>query len=250
MEYSKDLVEWVRAQVARIGRPNAVVGISGGKDSTVVAALLKRALGEEHVIGVYLPCLSGLRDDPDVEWVLANYCGQAHRIDIGTAAGAVATDVTVSAGHWKNGGQADINLLPRLRMTYLYAIAQTCDACVVNTSNRDERAAGWFTLWGDCCGDFSPLGGLHAYEVVAVGRDLGVPEELLVKPPADGLTGRTDEENLGFSYDAVARVLDGEAWDDDEDRKAAARLAAMSWKSGLCRLPLFDRDDPLGLREE
>jgi len=156
------LLDWMRAQMKGCGGKTAVVGISGGKDSSVIAALCVEAYGRENVGGGLAP--------PGIE----------------------------------AGRQTTVNLPSRIRMATLYAIAQSVDAgIVVNTSNLSEDWVGYCTIYGDSAGAFSPIGMYTTEEVIAIGRALGLPERFLIKPPSDGLTGKTDEDNLGFSYHAV-----------------------------------------------
>lgn len=184
----------------------AVVGISGGKDSSVVAALCVEALGKEKVIGVLMPN----REQSDFEDALkvVEHLGIDYIIsDIGDMYDGfmknnlVFTTPNTSETYRLNiSEQTKINLPPRLRMAVLYAIAQSCNGRVANTSNLSEKFVGYSTRWGDSVGDFSPLGNLTSDEVVAVGLECDLPEFLVKKTPSDGLCGKTDEENLGITY--------------------------------------------------
>lgn len=209
-------VEWIRQFFAENGPDcNAVVGISGGKDSSVVAALCVEALGRERVIGVLMPC--GEQADIDCSLQLVNHLGIAYHIVNVKAAvegltAAIPDSVQLSA-------QSRTNLPPRIRMAALYAVSQSCNGRVANTCNLSEDWVGYSTRYGDAAGDFSPLSRLTVAEVKEIGHLLGLPAELVEKTPIDGLCGRTDEENLGFTYAELDRYIrTGEI--DDADKKA------------------------------
>ena len=190
-------VEWIREFFRENGPGcNAVVGISGGKDSSVAAALCVEALGKERVIGVLMP--QGVQQDIDAAYALVEHLGIAHyEINIQSAVdallGAMPEQMEVSA-------QTLQNIPPRVRMTTLYAVAQSHNGRVVNTCNLSEDWVGYSTRYGDSVGDFSPLSHLTVTEVKQIGHVLGLPRFLVEKTPIDGLCGKTDEENLGFTY--------------------------------------------------
>ena len=209
-------VEWIRRFFAENGPDcNAVVGISGGKDSSVVAALCVEALGRVRVIGVLMPC--GEQADIDCSLQLVNHLGIAYHIVNVKAAvegltAAIPDTVSLSA-------QSRTNLPPRIRMAALYAVSQSCNGRVANTCNLSEDWVGYSTRYGDAAGDFSPLSRLTVAEVKQIGHLLGLPAELVEKTPIDGLCGKTDEENLGFTYAELDRYIrTGEI--DDADKKA------------------------------
>ena len=209
-------VEWIRQFFAENGPDcNAVVGISGGKDSSVVAALCVEALGRERVIGVLMPC--GEQADIDCSLQLVNHLGITYHIVNVKAAvegltDAIPDSVSLTA-------QSHTNLPPRIRMAALYAVSQSCNGRVANTCNLSEDWVGYSTRYGDAAGDFSPLSRLTVAEVKEIGHLLGLPAELVEKTPIDGLCGKTDEENLGFTYAELDRYIrTGEI--DDADKKA------------------------------
>lgn len=189
------------------GITKAVIGISGGKDSTIVAALMKKFLGEKKVFLVTLPEKA---DDPcnDAKLVAESLGMPIEVIPIGGVISetVIAMDKAIGSCDHDDVVMADINLKPRIRTAFLYRYARAKKAMVINTSNLDEKLVGYATIWGDTCGDYSPLGLLHVSQVKELGIALGVREELVNVPPADGLTGKTDEENLGFSYEAVEKL--------------------------------------------
>jgi len=199
-------VAWIRDWFSENGPGcNAVLGISGGKDSSVCAALCVEALGRERVIGVTMP--NGVQPDIDDSIHLINHLGiKRYNINVGPAFQALMAEVEAQLGH-EASAQTRINMAPRLRMTALYAVSQSNNGRVVNTCNLSEDWVGYSTRYGDAAGDFSPLGGLTVQEVVAIGKVLGLPLELVEKAPSDGLTGLTDEDNLGFTYAVLDRYI-------------------------------------------
>ena len=194
---------------------NAVVGISGGKDSSVAAALCVEALGKERVIGVLMPC--GNQHDIDCAYSLVNHLGIKHyEINVKAAVDGLKNAMPEGLDLTP---QTVTNIPPRIRMTTLYAVSQSVNGRVVNTCNLSEDWVGYSTRYGDAAGDFSPLCNLTVTEVKAIGHYLGLPEELVEKTPIDGLCGKTDEENLGFTYAELDRYIrDGVI--DDADKKA------------------------------
>ena len=228
MEYTFDakqvkeqVIQWIRDWFEENGKGcNAVVGISGGKDSSVVAALCAEALGKDHVIGVTMP--NGVQPDIDDSNKLIRHLGIRHCcVNIADTYNALIAAVgeqleTLGA---EVSRQTTINLPPRLRMSTLYAVSQSMNGRVANTCNLSEDWVGYSTRYGDAAGDFSPLGGLTVQEVKAIGRELGLPVDLVEKTPSDGLTNRSDEDNLGFTYAVLDRYIrTGQC--DDPDVKA------------------------------
>ena len=182
---------------------NGVVGISGGKDSSVVAALLVEALGKDRVIGVLMPC--GVQADIDAARKLVNHLGIKNvEINVEKAVKGVLEE---TAKALDISEQTKINLPPRIRMATLYAVSQSMNGRVANTCNLSEDWVGYATRYGDGAGDFSPLSKLTVTEVKAIGRELGLPSDLVDKVPIDGLCGKTDEENLGFTYAELDRYI-------------------------------------------
>ena len=221
-------VQWIRDWFQENGPScNAVLGISGGKDSSVCAALCVEALGVDRVIGVTMP--NGVQPDIDDSMRLINHLGIKHyNVNVGEAFQALMGEVEEALGH-PASDQTRINMAPRLRMTAVYAVSQSNNGRVVNTCNLSEDWVGYSTRWGDAAGDFSPLGGLTVREVIAVGKELGLPVDLVEKVPSDGLCGKTDEDNLGFTYAVLDHYIrTGECEDPSTqaliDRKHAMNL--------------------------
>ena len=209
-----DCVEWIREFFKENGPDcNAVIGISGGKDSSVAAALCVEALGKDRVIGVLMPC--GVQHDIDMAELLVKHLGIRHFVvNIKDAVEGLKSSIPFELSE-----QSRINISPRIRMATVYAVAQSYNGRVVNTCNMSEDWVGYSTRYGDAAGDFSPLCNLTVQEVKAIGRVLGLPDVLVDKVPIDGLCGKTDEENLGFTYAELDRYIRiGEI--DDPEKKA------------------------------
>lgn len=216
-------VAWIRDFFDINGRGcNCVIGISGGKDSSVVAALCVEALGRERVIGVLMP--NGEQSDIDMAKKLVAFLGiEAVTVNIAPVVHALTQGVesVLSQGM---SGQAAVNLPARLRMTVLYAVSQSRNGRVANTCNLSEDWVGYSTRYGDSAGDFSPLSDLTVGEVKLVGRAAGLPEDLIEKVPSDGLCGKSDEDNLGFSYEVLDRYIRTGEIEDETVREKIDRL--------------------------
>ena len=232
-------VQWIRAFFEENGKGcNAVIGISGGKDSSIAAALCVEALGKDRVIGVLMP--QGNQHDIDKAYMLVNHLGIRHYvINIQDAYDAVLKNMPADLALTD---QARQNLPPRIRMSTLYAVSQSCNGRVCNTCNLSEDWVGYSTRYGDSVGDFSPMSHLTVSEVKQIGYRLDLPMELVDKVPIDGLCGKTDEENLGFTYaelDAYIRTgkIDDQAKKaliDDKHKKNLFKLQLMpAFESGL-----------------
>ena len=199
-------VAWIRDFFEENGKGcSCIVGISGGKDSSVAAALCVEALGKERVIGVLMP--NGKQPDIDMAQKLVEFLGiTAVTVNIAPVVDAVTQGVQSVLAEGMSG-QAAVNLPARLRMAVLYAVSQSKNGRVVNTCNLSEDWVGYSTRYGDSAGDFSPLSDLTVKEVKQVGRAAGLPEDLIEKVPSDGLCGKSDEDNLGFSYEMLDRYI-------------------------------------------
>ena len=209
-----ECVQWIRDFFENNGKGcNAVVGISGGKDSSIVAALCVEALGKDRVIGVLMPC--GEQADIDMAKLLVDTLGIKHYIvNIKDAVDGLTKSIPFELSE-----QSRTNLPPRIRMSTLYAVSQSHNGRVANTCNLSEDWVGYSTRYGDSVGDFSPCSNLTVNEMKQIGRLLGLPDMLVDKVPIDGLCGKTDEDNLGFTYAELDRYIrTGEI--DDMDKKA------------------------------
>lgn len=227
VKVKNDCVQWIRDWFEENGKDcNAVIGISGGKDSSVVAALCAEALGKDRVIGVLMP--QGDQSDISDSYALVSHLKiSSLTVNIEDAVDAVFRSILGGFGlvaGMKNpprsiiSEQTIINLPPRIRMTTLYAVSQSFNGRVANTCNLSEDYVGYSTRWGDSVGDFSPLALLTSDEVVAVGKACGLPIELIEKTPADGLCGKTDEDNLGFSYEVLNKYIRTGICEDSETK--------------------------------
>ncbi len=235
MKIKNDCVAWIRQFFEENGPGcNAVVGISGGKDSSVTAALCVEALGKDRVIGVLMPC--GEQHDIDMAKLLVNHLGIRHYVvnikdAVEALKAAIPAELPLSS-------QSLINLPPRIRMSTLYAVSQSCNGRVANTCNLSEDWVGYATRYGDAAGDFSPLSSLTVQEVKEIGRVLGLPDVLVDKVPIDGLCGKTDEENLGFTYAELDRYIRTGEIDDPEKKERIDRLHRMN-QFKLQLMPVF-----------
>lgn len=212
-----DIVAWIREFFAENG-PDcmAVVGISGGKDSSVVAALCVEALGKDRVLGVLMP--NRIQDDISFSHQLCDHLGiKSYVVNIGQTFDTLCGDIADSLEDDEVflSDQTLINLPARLRMATLYAVSQSFNGRVANTCNLSEDWVGYATRYGDGAGDFSPLSQLTVSEVKAIGRVLGLPSELVDKVPIDGLCGETDEDKLGFTYDTLDEYIRTGKCDDE-----------------------------------
>ena len=237
LKVKNECVEWIKDFFENNGKGcNAVVGISGGKDSSVAAALCVEALGKERVIGVLMP--QGIQHDIDMAYMLVNHLGIKHyEVNIGETVKAILnafpSEVTLSE-------QSRTNIPPGIRMTTLYAVSQSVNGRVVNTCNLSEDWVGYSTRYGDSVGDFSPMSNLTVTEVKEIGYILGLPKELVDKTPIDGLCGKTDEENLGFTYAELDKYIrTGEIED-----KAKKEIIDKKHKANLFKLQLMPCFNP------
>ncbi len=190
-----DCILWIREFFENNGKDcNAIVGISGGKDSSIVAALCAEALGKNRVIGVLMP--NGEQSDIDMAKLLVSHLGiKSYTVNIHDAVEGIKSNLP-----FELSTQSAVNLPPRIRMSVLYAVSQSHNGRVANTCNLSEDWVGYSTRYGDSVGDFSPCSGITVTEMKQIGALLGLPEVLINKAPSDGLTGKTDEDNLGFTY--------------------------------------------------
>lgn len=198
-QVKNECVAWIKDFFEENGKGcNAVVGISGGKDSSITAALCVDALGKNRVIGVLMP--NGKQNDIEYSYKLVEHLGIKHYVvNIKSAVDSVIN----SLPNIKISEQTLINLPARIRMSTLYAISQSVNGRVANTCNLSEDWVGYSTRYGDSVGDFSPLGKITVSELREIGNLLNLPIDLINKVPSDGLSGKTDEENLGFTYEEL-----------------------------------------------
>lgn len=242
---TKLCIEWIKNWFEENGKGcNAIVGISGGKDSTVVAALCCEALGKDRVIGVLMP--NGEQKDINVAKDVVKYLGiKSYEINIENSVSGILGQMAFS--NEKRQGekisltdQTMINLPARIRMATLYAVAQSLNGRVANTCNLSEDWVGYATRYGDSVGDFSPLSGFTVTEVKQIGYFLNLPERFIEKIPQDGLCDKTDEDNFGFSYKVLDKYIRTKEIDD---LKIKSKIDEMH-KKNLFKLKLMDSFKP------
>ncbi len=237
VKIKNECVNWIRDFFKNNGPDcNAVIGISGGKDSSVAAALCVEALGKDRVIGVMMP--KGEQADIDCAIKLVNHLGiKNYTVNIGETVealkNALPKEIEISA-------QTVTNIPPRVRMTTLYAISQSNNGRVVNTCNLSEDWVGYSTRYGDSVGDFSPLSHLTVNEVKQIGYVLGLPRDLVDKVPIDGLTDKTDEDNLGFTYAVLDKYIRTGICEDEKTKE----LIDKKHKANLFKLELMPSFKP------
>lgn len=237
LKIKNECVEWIGDFFKNNGPDcNAIIGISGGKDSSVAAALCVEALGKDRVIGVLMP--KGEQADIDCSLKLVNHLGIKYfTVNIGETVEALKSALPKDM---KITPQTVTNIPPRIRMTVLYAISQSNNGRVVNTCNLSEDWVGYSTRYGDSVGDFSPLSNLTVAEVKEIGHILGLPEDLVKKVPIDGLCGKTDEENLGFTYAVLDKYIRTGVCEDPEIKE----LIDKKHKANLFKLQLMPTFKP------
>ena len=222
LKVKNDIVQWIKDWFEINGKGcKGVVGISGGKDSSVVAALLVEALGKENVVGVLMP--KGEQFDIDVSIALCEFLDiKYYTVNINAAYNGLMKELEKSGVPINT--QAITNLPPRIRMSTVYAVSQSVNGRVANTCNLSEDWVGYSTRYGDSVGDFSPLSKLTVQEVKEIGRVLGLPPMFVDKVPIDGLCGKTDEDNLGFTYETLDRYIREGICEDEEIKARIDRL--------------------------
>ncbi len=239
-EHIDNITAWIREWFDNNGpKASAVIGISGGKDSTIVAALLVRALGKERVVGVMMP--NGEQKDISDSKKVVEYLGiQNYTVNIKEAFDGEMN--ALRAAGVEPGNDAIINTPPRLRMTTLYAIAQSLPngGRVANTCNRSEDYVGYSTKYGDAAGDFSPCSDFLVNEMLRIGDALGLPSELIHKTPSDGLSGMSDEDKLGFTYDMLDKYVLTGVCEDEAIKEKIDRLHRLNLHK-LQTIPMYHK---------
>ena len=236
VKVKNECVQWIRDFFEENGKGcNAVLGISGGKDSSIVAALCVEALGKDRVIGVLMP--NGEQADMDMAKLLVNHLGIKHYV--------VNIKDTIDAIHksipFELSEQSVTNLPPRIRMATLYAVSQSHNGRVANTCNLSEDWVGYSTRYGDSVGDFSPCSNLTVQEMKQIGSLLGLPDVLVNKVPIDGLCGQTDEDKLGFTYATLDKYIRTGEIENPETKERIDRMHRIN-KFKLELMPSFRPD--------
>lgn len=219
----EDLVAWIKDYFMNNGSEDtkAIIGISGGKDSSVVAALCVEALGKHRVFGVLMP--QGEQHDIDVSWELCKVL-DIPNIEVNIKNPVNDLYIEIEKSGLKLNNIATFNTPARIRMAALYAVSGVVGGRVANTCNLSEDWVGYATKFGDGAGDFSPLSNLTVTEVKAIGRELGLPSKFVDKTPIDGLCGKTDEDNLGFTYAILDKYIREGTCEDDKIKEKIDRL--------------------------
>ena len=245
---AQDIIEWIQHFFFFNGiNCNAIIGISGGKDSSIAAALCVKALGKDRVIGVLMPEWD--QYDINDSYALCDHLGIKYvTCNIGCAVDSVINNIKMGMVsdnfHFDITSQTKTNLPARIRMATLYAVSQSNSGRVVNTCNLSEDWIGYSTRYGDAAGDFAPLSQLTSDEVIAIGEYLGLPEKLARKTPSDGLCGKTDEDNFGFTYKVLNKYIRTGICEDDEIKN---KIDAMHDKNlfKLQMMPYFQSGLPV-----
>ena len=248
---TRNVVNWTKAILEKNHQTKVVIGISGGKDSSVVAAICAKAIGPENVIGVMMPC--GIQKDIGDSQKLIDFLGiKSTTVNIGNAFNDLCNTINLGV---ELSYDTKTNLPARLRMSTLYAVAQTVGGFVANTCNLSEDYApgGYATLFGDNAGSFAPIQDMTVSEVIEVGEDLGLPYNLLHKTPIDGLQPLSDEEKIakqtgieGWTYARFDKLIRGEKHDFTPEEVEILRKGAQAgkFKRDIVQIPKFKTHRP------
>lgn len=244
---SNELIEWIKTALSESGGDSLVIGISGGKDSSVAAALCVEAIGKENVYGILLP--NGNQKDISYAYELCQVLGINHvNVPIDKISGEFFNSLNdLNKNNFIDfiSDKTQLNLLPRIRMSMLYAISQSIrNSRVINTGNLSERWIGYTTLYGDNTGAFAPLAKFTSEEVIEIGRYLGLDDKFVDKLPEDGLTGSTDEEVIGFSYSLLNKYIRQGIIEDQDIKKKIDRMHRESIFK-FETMPLYDNNLPI-----
>lgn len=243
---TNNIVKFIKKYFKNNKLKGVVLGISGGKDSAVVAALFSKALGSANVLGVTLPCHSEKTDKSDAQLVADKYNFELINLDLTKVYDSFITEVgKIGKFNEKELKNSNINLKPRLRMSSVYYLAALYSELkggtyvVAGTSNLCELYVGYFTKGGDSTYDIGVLNNYTVEEVIKIGEYLGIPDKVIHKIPSDGLSGMSDEEKLGVKYSDVASYINGEKLADDIAKKII-RLHNNSHHK--FEIPIYKRD--------
>lgn len=232
---TRNVVNWTKSILEKNRQTKVVIGISGGKDSSVVAAICAKAIGPENVIGVMMPN-GEQKDIADSQKLISHLGIKSVTVNIGNAFNDLCNAINLGV---ELSYDTLTNLPARLRMSTLYAVAQTVGGFVANTCNLSEDCVGYATLYGDNAGSFAPISKLTTEEVMEIGDDLGLPYELVHKVPIDGLQPKTDEDKLGFTYHEVNELIRKGIKGKNAD-KIMDMYRKNKFKLDIVRIPYFD----------
>lgn len=239
IEEAEKAISWIREYIDKIGVNGVIIGNSGGKDSATVIAMACKALGKDRIITVAMPCNSISADLEDAKLVSETFSVPFLEINLSNTYQELERVIELSDINLNS--EAKINIKPRLRMTTLYAIAQSLNYLVLGTGNLCERMVGYTTKWGDSACDFNPIGNFTVDEVLAIGKYLGVPERILEKAPNDGLGGMTDEEKMGIQYSQIAEMIETGNTEENAKKEILKRHKASKHKRELVPVYTFKR---------
>jgi NAD+ synthase len=224
------LVAWIKDQVSTAGCRGVVLGISGGLDSSVLAVLCKQAFPQE-VLGVIMPCYSHLQDKEHAEMLVEKFDIPTREVVLDSVYDSLLEALPALNPNPEIGRLSRANLKARLRMLTLYYAAGQLNYLVAGSSNRTEITIGYFTKCGDSGVDIMPLGGMVKDEVRKLARFLGIPKEIIDKPPSAGLwAGQTDEEEMGITYEVLDRFITSGEAPEEFKSKIIAMIAASEHK--------------------
>ena len=228
--------KWIKDYVENAGAEGVVIGMSGGKDSLVVAKLCANAIGSDKVLGVIMPN-GQMTDKLDAETTCKLLNIPYQIINIENTYNSILENISpaLEMSNKKINSITTINTAPRVRMTTLYAIAGSLNYLVANTSNLSETMIGYSTKWGDNAGDFAPIANFTKTEVCQIGKELNLPDYLVNKTPSDGLSGKSDEEKIGFSYDSLDEFIRTGIKNEDYDKIIKKHKFALHKINGVCK---------------
>ena len=249
IKYADEAIVWIKEYVEKTHAKGVVIGNSGGKDSATVIAMTVKALGSENVLTVAMPCNSISKDLSDARLVADRFNVKMLEIDLTTSYMEMENkinDVLINNNYIKLNNESKVNMKPRFRMTCLYSIAQTLGYLVCGTGNLCEQMVGYTTKWGDSASDFNPIANFTVDEVLAIGKYLDVPNEILQKAPSDGLGGLSDEEKMGIKYSEIAEMIEtGNTLNVNSKNEIIKRYKNSSHKRNLVPKFYFDRKNYL-----
>lgn len=241
---AKQAINWIKKYVETAKAKGIVIGNSGGKDSATVLAMAVKAIGKEKVLAVSMPCCSNKSDLEDAQLVATTFGVKSIKIDLSHTYEELESSINNQIEE-KLTKEANINIKPRLRMTTLYAIAQTYDYLVIGTGNLCEAMVGYTTKWGDNSSDFNPIANFTVEEVLQIGKELGVPDKILNKPPSDGLGSQTDEEKMGIQYHQIAQMIETGNTEERAKQEIIKRYQNTKHKRNLVPTYMFKRNNYL-----
>lgn len=241
---ANNAINWIREYVEKTGANGIVIGNSGGKDSATVLAMAVKAIGKEKVISIAMPCFSKDSDLEDAKLVADKFDVELLKIDLSNTYQQMENEINsqIKQGLSK---ESIVNVKPRLRMTTLYAIAQTLGYLVIGTGNLCEAMVGYTTKWGDNSSDFNPIGNFTVEEVLAIGKYLGVPEKILQKSPSDGLGEQTDEEKMGIKYSEITEMIETGNTNENAKNEIIKRYKNSKHKRATVPIYKFERKNYL-----